>query len=81
MDDAVITYKSIHHFNLWRTLRGVNTPPETIAWRKHVQSYITDDMEYLDGPLDIEMVFYMPRPKSLPKKVIQHVSKPDVDNP
>ena len=30
-------------------------------------------------PLCLSVVFHMPRPKSLPKKVVAHVKKPDLD--
>ena len=30
--------------------------------------------------LKMELIFYMPRPKSLPKKVKHHMKKPDCDN-
>lgn len=38
--------------------------------------------EMMDGPLTVSMTFYMPRPKSLPKKswFDYHTKKPDVDN-
>jgi len=31
------------------------------------------------GPVDLTVWFTMPRPKSLPKKVADHVKKPDLD--
>jgi crossover junction endodeoxyribonuclease RusA len=31
------------------------------------------------GPVSLAVVFYMPRPKSLPKKVTEHTKKPDLD--
>ena len=34
----------------------------------------------LDEPLDMEIKYYLQRPKSLPKKVIYHTKKPDLDN-
>jgi Holliday junction resolvase RusA-like endonuclease len=33
-----------------------------------------------EGAIDVSMVFYLPRPKTLPKKIIMHVKKPDIDN-
>ena len=33
-----------------------------------------------EGPLRLTMSFYLPRPKSLPKKVTHHIKKPDVSN-
>ena len=35
--------------------------------------------ELLTGPLEMSLVFHMPRPKSLPKKVRFHVKRPDLD--
>jgi Holliday junction resolvase RusA-like endonuclease len=32
------------------------------------------------GPLFLDLCFQLPRPKSLPKKVLHHVKKPDLDN-
>lgn len=31
-------------------------------------------------PLSLSVVFYLARPKSLPKKVAEHTKKPDIDN-
>ena len=33
----------------------------------------------IDGPVAVEIDFYLPRPKSLPKRVIWMVKKPDLD--
>ena len=32
------------------------------------------------GPISIKAVFHLKRPSSLPKKVLHHVKKPDLDN-
>ena len=34
----------------------------------------------LEGPLALVLCFYMPRPKSLPRRVTHHTKRPDVDN-
>jgi Holliday junction resolvase RusA-like endonuclease len=34
----------------------------------------------LAGPLSVRMIFYLPRPKSAPKRVVHHLTKPDVSN-
>ncbi len=34
----------------------------------------------MDGPLKVTALFYMPRPKSAPKRVILPATKPDLDN-
>jgi Holliday junction resolvase RusA-like endonuclease len=36
--------------------------------------------ELLEGPVSMRLIFYMPRPKYIPKKVKHHVKKPDLDN-
>jgi len=35
--------------------------------------------EQLEGPVQLRVNFYLPRPKSLPKKVNSHLKKPDLD--
>jgi Holliday junction resolvase RusA-like endonuclease len=35
--------------------------------------------ELLTGPVRLLVAFYLPRPKSLPKRVVQHTRKPDLD--
>lgn len=35
------------------------------------------DFVLFDGPVAIDLVFELPRPKSLPKKVTAHIKKPD----
>ena len=32
-----------------------------------------------DGAIELHASFYLPRPKSLPKKVLHHIKKPDLD--
>ena len=34
----------------------------------------------LSGPVMVDLRFALPRPKSLPKRVLHHVKKPDLDN-
>jgi Holliday junction resolvase RusA-like endonuclease len=34
----------------------------------------------LEGPLALTLTFFMPRPKSLPKRVTMPVTRPDLDN-
>lgn len=33
----------------------------------------------LEGPVRLMVAFYLPRPKSLPKRVLHHTKKPDLD--
>ncbi len=58
------------------------TPKKTRAWETYFEwrSKPYRPSEPLEGPLEIHLVFSMPRPKSLPKNVIHHIKKPDIDN-
>lgn len=31
------------------------------------------------GPVQVELIFLLPRPKSLPKRVVEHAKRPDLD--
>ena len=56
-------------------------PTTSREWKEEVKRQaIASGLKSLDGALSMELIFYMPRPKSLPKKVEHHVKKPDVDN-
>ena len=35
---------------------------------------------FLTGAVFVYAIFHLPRPKALPKKILHHVKKPDVDN-
>lgn len=58
------------------------TPENTRTWEAFVkdQSNRHRPEKLWEGALLMTLVFYMPRPKSLPKKVIHHIKKPDLDN-
>ena len=49
---------------------------------KQAKAQLPSDYEKLSGPLAVDLKFYMPRPKSLPKKDWEgyHWKKPDLDN-
>lgn len=34
---------------------------------------------FFDGPIRLAAVFFLPRPQSLPKRVLHHTKKPDLD--
>lgn len=51
-------------------------------WADHVKSIAQDHAPAggpWTGPLQIDTTFYLTRPKSLPKKVVMHTKKPDLD--
>lgn len=60
-------------------------PPKSKEWKEEVARQIKLSLPspyplFKEGPLVVNLDFYMPKPKSLPKKVIDHVKKPDLDN-
>ncbi|HAF72524.1 MAG TPA: RusA family crossover junction endodeoxyribonuclease [Corynebacterium variabile] len=49
-------------------------------WRSVVaQVALYKAPQYMDGPVALDIVFILPRPKSLPKRVIHMVKRPDID--
>ena len=65
------------------TKRGITyTPEKTRAYEDYVRSIASQyaPKELLKGALEMELRFYFQRPKSLPKKVVHHIKKPDGDN-
>lgn len=58
------------------------TPDKTKNYENYVKLVAAQyaPEELLVNPLDIELEFYLQRPKSLPKKIQHHVKKPDIDN-
>jgi Holliday junction resolvase RusA-like endonuclease len=60
----------------------VYTPKKTRKWEDIValQSLQYKPPQPLDCPLYVILKFHLQRPKSLPKKVINHIKRPDLDN-
>lgn len=58
------------------------TPDKTAAWETAIrlQARRYHPSELLDGPLQAELTFYLPKPKSTPKRVTYPATKPDLDN-
>ena len=60
----------------------VETSKKAKPWRAAVAQAATIAYlrtEPIDGPVAVEIDFHLPRPKSLPKRVIWMVKKPDLD--
>lgn len=56
-------------------------PAESRAWKEEIKRQaIASGHQMLEGALSMELTFHMLRPKSLPKKIVHHMKKPDVDN-
>jgi Holliday junction resolvase RusA-like endonuclease len=58
------------------------------AWKALIQDKVSDVADSFEESLwpdhlsgfVVDLVFILPRPKSLPKKVVEHIKKPDIDN-
>ena len=61
-------------------------PAKSRDWKRTVHSIASEVVAKnsarfpLQGPLSVTLRFYMPRPKSLPKRVTHHTKRPDCDN-
>ena len=56
-------------------------PTKSKDWKSEVRwQAIERGAKIQDGPLDMILYFFLPRPKSLPKKIQYHTKKPDLDN-
>ena len=70
-------------FKAFRNGGFVNANPRTKDWEMRVahecQAALGDWPSCYDGAVIIECDFRLPRPKSLPKKVLHHIKKPDLD--
>ena len=65
------------------TKKGITyTPTKTREFEDYVRSVASQyaPKELLKGALVMELHFFFQRPKSLPKRVVHHIKKPDVDN-
>jgi Holliday junction resolvase RusA-like endonuclease len=51
------------------------------GWEESVRAAIQQRAAgvYFTGPVSVRIAFYLPRPKSLPKRVQDHTKKPDID--
>lgn len=56
-----------------------HTAIDYAAWAWSTGNPRLPDDPTWDSPLDVRLRFFLPRPKSLPKKVLHHTKKPDVD--
>lgn len=55
-----------------RSLKGWETNVRSAA-QQHCHG------QFFDGAVRVAIVFFLPRPKSLPKRVTQHLTRPDLD--
>lgn len=69
----------------WGGFARAYTPKRTVDAEKSVRRQAEEQwggLSPLSGPLRVHVEFFMPRPKSMPKKIPweYHVKKPDIDN-
>jgi Holliday junction resolvase RusA-like endonuclease len=59
----------------------IYTPHKTVRAENLIRAALADKGAFGEGvPLRLEATFYRPRPKSLPKRVVMPVSRPDLIN-
>ena len=59
----------------------IYTPTKTRDWENLIKLAAAGKVKTLmTGPIELAVDFYLPRPKSLPKKVKHHIKRPDLDN-
>lgn len=60
---------------------GMYDPKKSKDWKSTVaRQAVQQGASMLSGALKMDLIFFMPRPKSLSKKIIYHTKKPDLDN-
>ena len=68
---------------LGRTPRAVTTSdnPKAANWQQLIASQAQRAAagELFVGPVRVTVIFRLPRPASAPRRVVQHVTKPDID--
>lgn len=61
-------------------------PQESRSWKESVRAQAIQYLQSnggvipIKGGINVYLFFFLPRPKSLPKKVLLHLKKPDLDN-
>lgn len=57
-------------------------PAKSRDWKRTVTAQVlpVKPPAPVEGALVLSLDFYFPRPKSLPKREIQHIKRPDLDN-
>lgn len=66
-----------------RVGKGVRTydPAKSKAWKELIKwQAIENRVEPMEGPLLMRLKFILRKPKYLPRRVIHHIKKPDLDN-
>ena len=61
---------------------GMFDPPKSKAWKKVVAQVAgLQRNAWIDGPIEMSLVFFLPAPKELKRPdLMHHTKKPDIDN-
>lgn len=59
-----------------------HTPKETVLWENWIRFNAAKyaPKQLLNGALEVQVIFWLPRPKSLSKKIQYPIKRPDLDN-
>lgn len=66
----------------WSRAVLTSANPNLKNWRNTVSTVAAEHMQQrpaFTGPMELSVDFYLPRPKSLSKRIHNHVKKPDLD--
>jgi Holliday junction resolvase RusA-like endonuclease len=68
----------------WKRAVITSDNPQNKGWRQLVaegasRALAESGVGLIDTPVHLSVAFYLPRPKSLPKRVAAHVKRPDLD--
>lgn len=60
---------------------GAYDPGKSKTWKDSIRlQAIQQGAKIIENAASMDMVFYLVRPKSLSKKIVHHVKRPDLDN-
>lgn len=60
---------------------GAYDPGKSKTWKDSIRlQAIQQGAKIIENAASMDMVFYLARPKSLSKKIVHHVKRPDLDN-
>lgn len=49
------------------------------AWRAAIVAALPADLEPFQGPVQVDVHFYLPRPKAMREEYVTHAKRPDLD--
>ena len=86
-DGKIIEFVVIGKIQAWqrpgKSRAGIRyTPDQTRNWKQQVAitALKYKPKQLWSGPIEAQLIFLFPKPKSYSKKIMAHITKPDVDN-